>query len=188
MRAPRRRDGARASSLASRLLILALLFISGLHPNPGPRHSLSTILQFNCNGLRNTAPQLRDFLKQHNVLVACIQETKLSPSARCPSFGDYHLLRHDRPRGHGGGLGILVHHSVTYRPFDVSRFTANDDTAEIFGINATICGAPLIILNVYVPPASSCPQGYSFDAAPIFNLVDGADTVILGDFNAHHSS
>ena len=42
----------------------------------------------------------------------------------------------------------------------------------------------LIITNVYIPPASSCNGRYS---PPIDHLLTGTDSLVLGDFNAHHS-
>ena len=43
----------------------------------------------------------------------------------------------------------------------------------------------LIISNVYIPPASSCSNGYH---SSIERLLTTPDTLILGDFNAHHPS
>ena len=43
----------------------------------------------------------------------------------------------------------------------------------------------LIITNAYIPPASSCTGGYN---PSLDHLMMTTDTLILGDFNAHHSS
>ena len=43
----------------------------------------------------------------------------------------------------------------------------------------------LIITNVYIPPASSCAGGY---LPSLDHLMMTMDTIILGDFNAHHSA
>ena len=42
----------------------------------------------------------------------------------------------------------------------------------------------LLITNVYIPPASSCNGRYS---SPIDHLLTDTDSLVLGDFNAHHS-
>ena len=42
----------------------------------------------------------------------------------------------------------------------------------------------LLITNMYTPPASSCNVRYS---PPIDHLLTGTDSLVLGDFNAHHS-
>ena len=42
-----------------------------------------------------------------------------------------------------------------------------------------------VITNVYIPPASSCTGGY---LPSLDHLMMTTDTLILGDFNAHHSA
>ena len=42
----------------------------------------------------------------------------------------------------------------------------------------------LLITNVYIPPASYCNGRYS---PPIDHLLTGTDSLVLGNFNAHHS-
>ena len=74
----------------SRSLILVLLAIGCVHPNPGPRQQPPPpppcIVSWNFNGLGNSATEINDYLSRKNVLVACIQETKLSQGSRLPSF------------------------------------------------------------------------------------------------------
>ena len=48
---------------------------------------------------------------------------------------------------------------------------------------ATLGDTELIITNVYIPPASSCTGGYP---PSLDHLMMTTDTLILGDFNAHH--
>ena len=43
----------------------------------------------------------------------------------------------------------------------------------------------MIITNVYIPPSSSCSNGYP---SSIEHLLTTPDTLILCDFNAHHPS
>ena len=43
----------------------------------------------------------------------------------------------------------------------------------------------VIISNIYIPPASSCSNGYQFS---IEHLLTTPDTLSLGDFNEHHPS
>ena len=54
----------------------------------------------------------------------------------------------------------------------------------ILRINFVIVIVIVIVTNVYIPPASSCNGRYSL---PIDHLLTGTDSVVLGDFNAHHS-
>ena len=43
----------------------------------GPALERGRFLQFNCNGILHCHAELQDFLHRHQVLVACVQETKL---------------------------------------------------------------------------------------------------------------
>ena len=70
-----------------RLALLLLLRSGDVHPHPGPprprplppqRH-LPRVLQYNCNGLSSSRTELESYLHEENVLVACLQETKLRP-------------------------------------------------------------------------------------------------------------
>ena len=44
--------------------------------------------------------------------------------------------------------------------------------------------AELLIINVYIPPTSSCNGRYS---PALYHLLTDTDSRVLGDFNAHHS-
>ena len=145
-----------------------------------------SIIQWNAGGIQSSKVELEAFLGRHKVKVAALQETKLHANSTEPSFEGYTLLREDRTRNTGGGLAFLVHHSVTFTryPTDLS----SDPFLEVQGITATIRGAPLTILNIYIPPPSSCPghQLSAEDLEPFFST--DADTLILGDFNAHNGA
>ena len=52
-------------------------------------------------------------------------------------------------------------------------------------MKADIGNTKLIISNIYIPPASSFSKGYQ---SSIKHLLTTPDTLILGDFNAHHPS
>ena len=158
-----------------------------VHPHPGPSPGGFKILQWNCNGIRSSADRLATFLHQQNILVAALQETKLSISQKTkpPSFPNYSLVRKDRVGGGGGGLAFLVHHSVSHLPVDLSYI--NDPTLEIDGIDIRINNVPTRIYNVYIPPSSSCPAGYSPSIASILDSSND-DIIFCGDVNAHHPS
>jgi hypothetical protein len=171
----------------SRALILALLLISGIQPHPCPSSNhdpIHTFLQFNGNGIRNSPTEINNFLQTSKVKVACIQETRLTSTAKSPSFPDYSFLRKDRPVGRRGGLAILIHNSVLYTPLDTTVITQNDASLELLAITATINGSPINIFNIYIPPSSSCPPLYQPNFDAILNFSD-ADSIFLGNFNAH---
>ena len=183
---PRRRPFLR--SFNSRLLILLLLIISGIHPNPGPTpasHQPSNpslppvgIVSWNCNGLKNSCAELSDFLSSRQVKIPGIQETKSSTRAKTPSFPNYAVIRRDRPTGGGGGLISLVHHSV---PFVKVPSPINNNTEAIV-IEASIANVSFVLANIYVPPQSSCAPLFSASLLPF--LV--GDFIVVGDINCHN--
>ena len=76
----------------------------------------------------------------------------------------------------------LVHHSITYRQMHVDLFPG-DDVAEHLTISVEVHGAQLLISNIYIPPAASCPPTYQPNFQTLFNTTE--DVLIMGDFNAH---
>jgi hypothetical protein len=80
-------------------------------------------------------------------------------------------------------LAFLVHNSVSFTLVDSSFI--QDGFTECLAIKTTINNSDLIICNVYLPPASSCPATYKPDLSSLFSHSDD-DTLICGDFNAHN--
>ena len=52
---------------------------------------------------------------------------------------------------------------------------ATDDHLEAQAISATIDRSPILILNLYLPPASSCAPGYALSGATMDSLLDLLD-------------
>ena len=162
-------------------------------PSPSPTHTPTmfdksfNILQWNANGIGNTQTELSIFLEAHNVKVAAIQESKLTAKSRSPNIQNYTQVRHDRCQGPGGGLlflKIIIHNSVSFTRKSLSTTSKNDPRLEEVTISIAMDNTELLITNVYIPPASSCNGRCS---PPINHLLTGTDSLVLGDFNAHHS-
>ena len=117
--------------------------------------------------------------------MAVIQESKLSPKSKNPCLQNYTTVRKDRSHGQGGGLLIFIHRSITFSKQPSSPESLSDPNLEEFSIKAELGNKKLIISNVYIPPASSCSIWYH---SSIEHLLTTSDTLILGDFNAHHLS
>ena len=115
---------------------------------------------------------------------AAIQESKLTAKSRSPNIQNYTLVRHDRRQGPGGGLLFFIHNSVSFTRKSLSTTSKNDPHLEELTISIAMDNTELLITNVYIPPASSCNGRYS---PPIDHLLTGTDSLVLGDFNAHHS-
>ena len=83
------------------------------------------------------------------------------------------------------GLLIFIHRSVTFSKQPSSAESLYDPHLEELAIEAEIVNTKLIISNIYIPPTSSCSNGYK---SSIEHLLTTKDSLILGDFNAHHPS
>ena len=94
-------------------------------------------------------------------------------------------MRKVRPHGQSGGLLIFILRSVTFSKQPSSAESLSDPHMEELYIKAEIGNTNLIISNIYIPPASSCSNGYQFS---IEHLLATQDTLILSDFNAHYQS
>ena len=147
--------------------------------------STFNVLQLNANGIWNKLTELGVVLERYKVKVAVIQESKLSPKSKNPCIQNYTTVREDRSHGQGGGLLIFIHRSITFSRQPLSPESLSDPHLEELSIKAELGNTKLIISNVYIPPASSCSNGYH---SSIEHLLTTPDTLILGDFNAHHPS
>ena len=160
-----------------------------LQPPPIPTQAVDensfTIMQFNADGIGNKLTELGEFLKRHNVKVVVIQESKLSSNSKTPSIQNFTTVRKDRRQGQGGGLLTLIHKSINFSRRPESPETLVEPHLEELTITAMLGDTELIITNVYIPPASSCTGGY---LPSLDHLMMTTDTLILGDFNAHHSA
>ena len=119
-------------------------------------------------------------MHKHDIKIAAIQETKLDANCKLPTFHNYTIIRKDRSNT-GGGLALLVHSSVRFRELDI-RNHLGDTTTECQGISTDTANGPLNIYNIYIPPRSSCPNGF---IPSISHLLLNEDSLILGDLNAH---
>ena len=112
-----------------------------------------------------------------------IQESKLSPKSKNSCIQNYTTMRKDRSHGHGGVLLIFIHRSITFSKQPSSPESLSDPHLEGLSIKAELGNTKLILSNVYIPPASSCSNGYQ---SSIEHLLTTPGTLILGGFNAHH--
>ena len=125
------------------------------------------------------------YLEEHNILIAAIQETKFHANTNIKDTLNYNLVRKDRGKG-GGGLAFLIHKSVPFNRLKTPNCLKDDDHLEELSIEIMSSNNEhLRVRNVYIPPASSCKQGY---IAPTNHLDAGLGNnfLILGDVNAHH--
>ena len=80
------------------------------------RQSLQ-LLQWNCCGAQSKQAEIVDALRDNNIDVACIQETKLRDNDKTPKFSVYTSIRQDRTNRAvaGGGLLTLVKDNLPFQ-------------------------------------------------------------------------
>ena len=89
------------------------------------------------------------------VLVTCVQETKLGVNSSLKEFTDYATVRRDRPTGSGGGgLVTLVHHSAPCRVPD-RGILPDDGTAKVLAVETNFGGTTLTFVNIILSGSSA---------------------------------
>ena len=77
----------------------------------------------------------------------------------------------------------MVHHSLSYKEVDLTSLFTTDPHLEHQAVAIDVDGAELRVVNIYIPPTSSCQSNYSPDLTGLFSFT--GDTLVGGDFNAH---
>ena len=133
------------------------------------------ILQWNCNGIKNKLTELHNFIIEHNIKIVVLQETKLTAKSTQPNMDGFTLIRKDRGRDKGGGLAIFIHKSIV---FNTPDNLPDDNFIESLAIDI----GNIKIINFYIPPTSSCDQGFM---PSLQQYLPATDSLVLGDINAH---
>lgn len=90
------------------------------------------------------------------------------------------IIRCDRNSSEGGGLAFIIKNTAKYKTTSLPPPPNTDKTIEQQCISIYSGKSELNLVNIYIPPASSCPSGYR----PSINHILGLDDcIIMGDFN-----
>lgn len=141
------------------------------------------ILQFNCNGLSQKLDEILQYIGSNNIFIAAVQETRLTERSNLSSRDNFTILRKDRGKNTGGGLAFILHNSVKYQTVTLPIPGNQDKFLEQQGIIIKSGSSQITLVNLYIPPPSSCEPGYKANIEHLLNL---ENSIILGDFNAHH--
>ncbi len=97
------------------------------------------------------------------------------------------MVREDRGSDKGGGLAFLIHESIHFQTVPNPPALDRDPHIEAQTVKIPGKDCNLTIINVYIPPASSCQNQYT---PAIKQLLDDMNTtsLVIGYVNAHHRS
>ena len=149
-----------------------------------------TFLQWNARGINKKSVELRKLMKNGNVNIVLIQETKLTKKSITPEIHGYSAVRLDRPSKKGaGGLLIYVNKHLNFKKHEgeivegVETGGKIDKGVEMLSIRIKEKkGDWLDITNVYWPPAAAAKPKDINDI-----IYASKNCVIAGDFNGHHT-
>ena len=139
---------------------------------------MTSVLQWNCRGLRSCAHDLQAVLARQRPMAVCLQETKLHPTSQC-SLKGYTVFRRDMPAdpvAHGGVL-LAVHRGLPSQHLEL-RTPLQAVAARVL-FDHRVC----TICSIYLPPGCALPE------SELSRLVAELPSpmLILGDFNGHHT-
>lgn len=137
------------------------------------------IVHWNAQSIRHKLVDFELFLSRDKVHIAAVSETWLDQNISC-SVKDYTVYRQDRPDSYRG-IVLLIHKSIKSQLCSV---TINNSGIQVLMVKIHNCDFIENFISIYCP--SSVPTSQD-DWDVIFSLASNK-TLIIGDFNAHHSN
>jgi len=141
------------------------------------------IIHLNATSVRNKINSISQYLHSNKIAVASICETFLNPS---DSFAlkNYTIIRADRANTSNRGGGVLI---AVRKDLNVKKLNIPSSVQPIEACACEVSTAYTIInfISLYLPPRSNC------DISKLNNILPASqynNTVVCGDFNAHHNS
>ena len=148
---------------------------------------------WNADGLQPKVNELERWLLLNRADVVAIQEGQFSRSTpRLSGFQPPVVTRRARGRidgaqVKGGDVALYIRAGVHFVPLTDRPLAANDDSTEICGVK--ILGVrPLDIWCLYRPPLRTSAEDQRVDHFNPGLLSADVNTIVVGDFNAHHPS
>lgn len=137
-------------------------------------------MQWNAQSILSNKLLLTQFLYEHNIHVAIISETWLTPIKHFNIRG-YKIERHDIGNKHNG-VAILIRNNINYRKI----ITYSDNSLQNICVRITVNNTEISIVSFYCP--TNCTP--SFDKHKFESLIKSVPEpmIFAGDFNAHHTS
>lgn len=98
-------------------------------------------------------------------------------------FSGFKTFRKDRLERDGGGLVFLVRNNLAFH--GIEHFKSKTSAVELAGIRVTNVNPQVDILCVYRVPGPSLSQSQWDDV--FIDIIKDNHTLVVGDFNSHHS-
>jgi ribonuclease HI len=138
---------------------------------------LTSIIQWNLQGLRNKKYEILELIDKHHPYVLALQETKLWKSNNF-TIPNYNCIRRD---GHlnrtpHGGVALLIHDTIPYNEIQINS------PIQAIACRTTFGTTTLTICSLY----SSRNHHISVDTLNDLMQQLPSPVLILGDFNAHN--
>ncbi|KZS03663.1 Uncharacterized protein APZ42_033559 [Daphnia magna] len=149
--------------------------------HPGQTYKMIKIIQFNARSLtKSKLTQFKAHLYHHKPHIATLCETFWRDTFEV-KFKDYFTIKKNRPDKTVGGVAILVHKSLQHTPITLTQLATNEATAISVILDRNNTGRELTIVSLYIPDGSNCNED---DLNAVENI--SQNTILSGDFNAHH--
>lgn len=141
-------------------------------------------LQNNINSIRPASNRslLTHLLQKHEIDIAFLSEIWLKPNEDY-NFPGFKFPKQTRDNGYGG-VGFLIKNEIDFQILKIP----NLKPIEAIAIKTSNTRKPLLLISIYIPPS---PINNNQIKQPLQQLLDFIDfhrteTILGGDFNAHH--
>lgn len=176
----------------SRLLVVMLLLISGIEPNPGPQSSTSVLGLLNVRSMVNKAALIHDVIKDNKLDMLAVTETWVydnSPNihkheAAPEGYDVIHVHRapkNSSGNAHGGGIALIHRDEIIVKL--ASTTSVPTTTFELLLAKIVSGVTSTTIAIIYRPPSTSVSVFISELTELINSGLLGPRFILCGDLN-----
>ena len=139
------------------------------------------IAHLNIQSVSNKLSELIMFILSQKIDIMCLNETFLSPTSKL-EIPNFNVIRLDRSLRKGGGVCIIIHHSIDFNRIILDEITEEEIIIVEFP-TITFGNEKFVLASYYNAPQKLVNVSL---LKKIFNL--SINTLLLGDLNAHHET
>lgn len=136
-----------------------------------------TILQWNCQGVRNKKEEILHLIQQYKPLILALQETKLHETAKftIPVYTGYRKEGHYNRQSHGG-VAIYIHETIPHRQVELTT------TIQAVAVRAQL-HKPITVCNIYIS------RQHDMNKKNLHDLVQQLPQpiILMGDINSYNT-